>query len=154
MCLRRTWVLSRYDGLLLENISHIPIKRPFWRATRLRGQIFHKVYGCDCENIGVPASWYAEINVTDRSIHHLSSKSHNWLTDSDSTQFTHRRCQWELCCSLNGRLAFRMQGEYHENCEGKVHTNSFTVNSARIAEQHTEVKQLVIRIQYRRQNQI
>lgn len=63
MCCTHTWVLCGYDGLLLENIFHVAIQRPFRRAAGLRAQIVPRVYVCGWEDAGVPACWCTEMNV-------------------------------------------------------------------------------------------
>lgn len=77
MCCTHTWVLCGYDGLLLENIFHVAIQRPFRRAAGLRAQIVQRVYVCGWEDGGVPACWCTEMNVIEESVHHLSSTSYN-----------------------------------------------------------------------------
>lgn len=77
MCCTHTWELCGYDGLLLENIFHVAIQRPFRGATGLRAQIAQRVYVCGWEDGGVPACWCTEMNVIEESVHHLSSTSYN-----------------------------------------------------------------------------
>lgn len=56
-CSRRTWVLRGYDGLLLENVSHVAIQRPLWRAAGLGAQVLDGVEGRDGQNWAEPARW-------------------------------------------------------------------------------------------------
>lgn len=55
-CCRFTWILSGHDWLLLENISHVSVERPFWRAASLRGQTFHWVDEHSWEDSGTPST--------------------------------------------------------------------------------------------------
>lgn len=148
MCCRHTWVLCGYDGLLLENISHVAIERPFRRAAGLRAQIVQRVYVCGWEDAGVPACWCTEIHVIKRSINHLSCTSYNWSMINE--HFSPCWYQWTVCCVLIGRLNFKVEVEYHNELLQKLPTYSFTVNSTMSASLHVQMIQPVIRNQNRR----
>lgn len=60
MCFRRTWVLRGHERLLLENVLHVAIQGPFWRAAGLGAQELHRVYVRGWKDSGEPARWCTE----------------------------------------------------------------------------------------------